>query len=180
MAIGRLDQHERYRIHSLHEAGYCLRDIALALERAPSTISGELRRNAIDGRYDPPSVRSGSASADAHRPVAGPGSRRTSSRASSSIWLKNGVQNRSPAAPHWRATNGSTSTSTGTSVAVARCTGVCGVAAVNAAGAACVMVAGSSNIGAAGASAPQSSTPARVWGTGRSTRCMLRMAAQWR
>ncbi|ENE4777098.1 IS30 family transposase [Klebsiella variicola] len=46
MAIGRLDQHERYRIHSL-------REIAQTLVRAPSTISRELRRNASGGHYEP-------------------------------------------------------------------------------------------------------------------------------
>ena len=53
MADGRLNQHERYRIHALHEAGCCLRGIALQLNRSPSTISRELRRNRVGRRYDP-------------------------------------------------------------------------------------------------------------------------------
>lgn len=53
MAVGRLDQHERYRIRSLHEASYSLREIAIALDRSPSTLSRELTRNAVGGRYEP-------------------------------------------------------------------------------------------------------------------------------
>lgn len=53
MADGRLSQHERYRIHSLREAGCSLRGIALALDRSPSTISRELRRNRVDRYYEP-------------------------------------------------------------------------------------------------------------------------------
>ena len=53
MANGRLNQHERYRIHALHEAGCSLRGIAFALDRAPSTISRELRRNSPGRCYDP-------------------------------------------------------------------------------------------------------------------------------
>lgn len=39
MADGRLNQHERYRIHALHEAGCSLRTTAVQLDRAPRTIS---------------------------------------------------------------------------------------------------------------------------------------------
>jgi IS30 family transposase len=53
MANSRLSQHERYRIHCLREAGCSLRAIALALDRAPSTISRELRRNGVGPHYEP-------------------------------------------------------------------------------------------------------------------------------
>ena len=53
MAAGRLNQHERYRIHALCQAGFSLRAIADSLDRAPSTISRELRRNADGGGYHP-------------------------------------------------------------------------------------------------------------------------------
>lgn len=53
MADGRLNQHERYRIHALLEAGCSLRGIAFALDRAPSTICREIRRNRTGRRYDP-------------------------------------------------------------------------------------------------------------------------------
>ncbi|WP_143703698.1 helix-turn-helix domain-containing protein, partial [Xanthomonas oryzae] len=45
MSSSRLDLSERYRLHALHETGMSMRAIADALERAPSTISRELRRN---------------------------------------------------------------------------------------------------------------------------------------
>ena len=53
MASSRLNLHERYRIHALHEACFSIRSIALMLERAPSTISRELRRNRTGRRYQP-------------------------------------------------------------------------------------------------------------------------------
>jgi len=53
MAAGRLNQQERYRIHALCQAGLSLRAIADSLDRAPSTISRELRRNADAGSYHP-------------------------------------------------------------------------------------------------------------------------------
>lgn len=53
MADGRLNQHERYRIHALYEAGCSLRSIASQIDRAPSTVSRELRRNRKGRRYDP-------------------------------------------------------------------------------------------------------------------------------
>lgn len=53
MASGRLNLHERYRIHALHDAGYSLRDIALRIDRAPSTVCRELQRNSLNGRYRP-------------------------------------------------------------------------------------------------------------------------------
>lgn len=53
MASGRLNLHERYRIHALHEACYTARTIAVMFDRAPSTISRELRRNRTGRRYQP-------------------------------------------------------------------------------------------------------------------------------
>ena len=53
MADGRLNQRERYRIHALYEAGCSLRGIGFALDRAPSTISRELRRNSVGRHYQP-------------------------------------------------------------------------------------------------------------------------------
>lgn len=53
MADGRLNLHERYRINALHAAGMSLRAIAVSLDRAPSTISRELRRNRVGRSYDP-------------------------------------------------------------------------------------------------------------------------------
>lgn len=53
MADGRLNLHERYRIHALHAAGLSLRSIARELDRAPSTISRELRRNRTGRAYQP-------------------------------------------------------------------------------------------------------------------------------
>lgn len=52
MASGRLNLHERYRIHALHDAGYSLRDIALHIDRAPSTVCRELH-NSLNDRYRP-------------------------------------------------------------------------------------------------------------------------------
>jgi IS30 family transposase len=45
-----LSQEERIQIADLHHAGLSLREIARRLGRAPSTISRELRRNAVTGR----------------------------------------------------------------------------------------------------------------------------------
>ncbi|WP_146090191.1 helix-turn-helix domain-containing protein, partial [Xanthomonas populi] len=45
MSSSRLDLSERCRLHALHETGLSLRALADALQRAPSTISRELRRN---------------------------------------------------------------------------------------------------------------------------------------
>ncbi|RBH42408.1 IS30-like element IS1112a family transposase, partial [Xanthomonas oryzae] len=53
MSSSRLDLSERYRLHALHETGMSMRAIADALERAPSTISRELRRNQHAARYRP-------------------------------------------------------------------------------------------------------------------------------
>ncbi len=54
MATSRLNLHERYRIHALHEARFSIRSIALMLDRSPSTISRELQRNHATGRrYQP-------------------------------------------------------------------------------------------------------------------------------
>ncbi len=47
MADGRLILHERYRIHVLHAAGLSLRAIGRELDRVPSTISRELRAQAL-------------------------------------------------------------------------------------------------------------------------------------
>jgi len=52
MAVGRLNPLERYRIHSLRDAGFSLRAIADQLNRAASTISRELRGNADASGYD--------------------------------------------------------------------------------------------------------------------------------
>lgn len=46
-----LTKHERNEIMLLYEKSYSLRDIAKALERSPSTISRELRRNVVKGQY---------------------------------------------------------------------------------------------------------------------------------
>jgi len=53
MASGRLNLYERYRIHALLEARYNIRTIALILDRSPSTISRELRRNGTPRSYCP-------------------------------------------------------------------------------------------------------------------------------
>lgn len=53
MASGRLNLQERYCIHAHFQAGLSMRAIALMLDRAPSTISRELRRNRKDRRYEP-------------------------------------------------------------------------------------------------------------------------------
>ncbi|MBB5676638.1 IS30 family transposase [Xanthomonas arboricola] len=45
MSSSRLNLLERYRLHALYETGMSMRTIADWLERAPSTISRELRRN---------------------------------------------------------------------------------------------------------------------------------------
>lgn len=49
MASGRLNLHERYRIHALSEAGHSVRTV----DRSPSMISRELRRNRTGRRYQP-------------------------------------------------------------------------------------------------------------------------------
>ncbi|WP_428942346.1 IS30 family transposase [Xanthomonas oryzae] len=53
MSSSRLDLSERDRLHALHETGMSMHAIADALERAPSTISRELRRNQHAARYRP-------------------------------------------------------------------------------------------------------------------------------
>ena len=53
MASGRLNLHERYRIHALSEAGHSVRTVAIWLDRSPSTISRELRRNRTGQCYQP-------------------------------------------------------------------------------------------------------------------------------
>jgi len=46
-----LSKHERNEIHILREKGYSLRDVATVLDRHPSTISREIRRNQVKGEY---------------------------------------------------------------------------------------------------------------------------------
>ncbi len=53
MPSSRLDLSERYRLHALYETGMSMRAIADALERAPSTISRELRRHRHARQYLP-------------------------------------------------------------------------------------------------------------------------------
>ena len=52
MSYTHLIQHERYQIQSWHAAGVCMQEIASRLQRHPSTVSRELRRNvAASGLY---------------------------------------------------------------------------------------------------------------------------------
>ena len=52
MSYTHLIHHERYQIQCWHAAGLCLREIAERLQRHPSTISRELRRNiSASGTY---------------------------------------------------------------------------------------------------------------------------------
>ena len=53
MASDRLNQEERYLIHTYRQAGFSMRSIAQEMGRAASTISRELRRNGNAQRYDP-------------------------------------------------------------------------------------------------------------------------------
>ncbi|WP_262947529.1 IS30 family transposase [Xenorhabdus indica] len=53
MAYTQLTEIERYQIFILKEAGFTQRFIATSLNRAPSTISRELRRNQEDEKYCP-------------------------------------------------------------------------------------------------------------------------------
>ena len=53
MARGRLNQHERYRIHALYDAGCSLHGIAFQIDRAVSTVCRELQRNSVRGCYAP-------------------------------------------------------------------------------------------------------------------------------
>ncbi len=53
MAYTQLTEIERYQIFSLKEAGFTQRFIATSLNRNPSTISWELRRNQEDEKYCP-------------------------------------------------------------------------------------------------------------------------------
>ncbi|WP_262947463.1 IS30 family transposase, partial [Xenorhabdus indica] len=53
MAYTQLTEIERYQIFTLKEAGFTQRFIATSLNRAPSTISRELRRNQEDEKYCP-------------------------------------------------------------------------------------------------------------------------------
>jgi len=58
MSSSRLDLSERYCLHALYETGMSMLAIADALERAPSTISRELRRNQHATRYQPDHAQS--------------------------------------------------------------------------------------------------------------------------
>ncbi len=52
-----LDIDERYELYRLHEAGKALREIGRMMGRSGSTISRELRRNALPrGEYKPASA----------------------------------------------------------------------------------------------------------------------------
>ncbi|MBD2782871.1 IS30 family transposase, partial [Xenorhabdus szentirmaii] len=53
MTYTQLTEVERYQIFSLKEAGFTQRFIATSLNRAPSTISRELRRNRKEQEYCP-------------------------------------------------------------------------------------------------------------------------------
>ncbi|WP_340620642.1 IS30 family transposase [Xenorhabdus siamensis] len=53
MTYTQLTEIERYQIFTLKEAGFTQRFIATSLNRAPSTISRELRRNQEDEKYCP-------------------------------------------------------------------------------------------------------------------------------
>ena len=49
-----LDIDERYELYRLHEAGKAVREIGRLMDRSASTISRELRRNALPrGEYKP-------------------------------------------------------------------------------------------------------------------------------
>ena len=49
-----LDIDERYELYRLHEAGKAIREIGRLMGRSASTISRELRRNALPrGEYKP-------------------------------------------------------------------------------------------------------------------------------
>ncbi len=53
MAYKQLTEIKRYQIFSLKEAGFTQHFMAKSLDRAPSTISRELRRNGEAKKYDP-------------------------------------------------------------------------------------------------------------------------------
>lgn len=49
--MNHLSKHERNEIMILREKGYSLRDVAAVLERNISTISREISRNKVKGKY---------------------------------------------------------------------------------------------------------------------------------
>ncbi len=51
--FSQLSKSERNEIAILKHKSYSLRDIARALNRSVSTISDEIKRNSVDGRYQP-------------------------------------------------------------------------------------------------------------------------------
>ena len=69
MSWCRLTVCERETIANLHFAGHGPREIGRRLNRAASTISGELRRNSVDARYRPAAAHQKSVSRRSQRPV---------------------------------------------------------------------------------------------------------------
>lgn len=53
MRYTQINKHERNEISVLLKKGYSFRDIGFALGRNPSSISREIKKNSIKGRYDP-------------------------------------------------------------------------------------------------------------------------------
>ncbi len=53
MNYNQLTENERYQIYALKKAGHSQQDIAVLMERSPSTISRQLKRNAESRGYRP-------------------------------------------------------------------------------------------------------------------------------
>lgn len=53
MSYAQINKHERNEISVLLKKGYSVRDIGFALKRNPSSISREIKKNSVKGRYDP-------------------------------------------------------------------------------------------------------------------------------
>jgi IS30 family transposase len=53
MSYAQINKHERNEISVLLKKGYSVRDIGSALGRSPSSISREIRKNSVKGRYQP-------------------------------------------------------------------------------------------------------------------------------
>lgn len=124
MADGRLNLHERYRIHTLSAAGLSLRAIACQLDRAPSTISRELRRNRVGRSYQAERARVLSESRRS-RASARPRIDALHLRRIEALLPTTGALDRSHARPAKPAANGSVGTSTPISAAVASCSVTC-------------------------------------------------------
>src|SRR5690625_2836681 len=102
MSYTHLTREERYQIWAMLRTEHSVREIACTLDRSPSTISREIRRNSGRRGYRPKQAHD--LAAAAHIPaVAGIASRQLSGKTWNDSSSLTGARNRLPNEPVWKA-----------------------------------------------------------------------------